>query len=46
MQAHRAALEQMTGPEEFERERQYLETVVELSRRGALSRVMYLSECR
>jgi SAM-dependent methyltransferase len=44
MQAHRAELEQVSGPAEFERQRAYLETVVELSRRRAVSRVMYLAE--
>ncbi len=44
MQAHRAELEQVTGAAEFESQQDYLETVVALSRRGALSRVMYLAE--
>jgi cyclopropane fatty-acyl-phospholipid synthase-like methyltransferase len=44
MHAHRVELEQMSGPAEFERQRRYLETVVELSRRRALSRMMYLAD--
>jgi SAM-dependent methyltransferase len=39
-------LEKVLGPAEFESQRSYLETVVELSRRGAISRVMYLAEDR
>ena len=46
MQAHRAELEGVSGAAEFESQRCYLETVVELSRRGAVSRVMYLAEAR
>jgi SAM-dependent methyltransferase len=41
--AHRAELEDMWGADEFKKQRAYLETVVALSRRGALSRVMYLA---
>jgi len=44
MQAHRAELEELTSAADFESQRDYLETVVELSRRGAVSRVMYLAE--
>ena len=44
MQAHRAELERVSGVADFESQRAYLETIVELSRRGALSRVMYLAE--
>ncbi len=44
MQAHRAELEGVSGAAEFESQQCYLETVVELSRRGAVSRVMYLAE--
>jgi SAM-dependent methyltransferase len=42
--AHRAELEQLEGDGAFERQCRYLETVIELSRRGAVSRTMYLSE--
>ena len=42
--AHRRELEQLEGCSSFERQQQYLETVVEISRRGALSRMMYLVE--
>jgi SAM-dependent methyltransferase len=44
MQAHREELEGVWAAEEFEKQRVYLETVIELSERGALSRVMYLSD--
>jgi SAM-dependent methyltransferase len=44
MQAHRAELERVSSATDFERQQDYLETVVELSRRGAMSRVMYLAE--
>ena len=44
MQSHRAELEQVSGAADFESQQDYLETVVELSRRGAVSRVMYLAE--
>jgi SAM-dependent methyltransferase len=46
MQAHRAELEQLSGAADVESQRAYLETVLALSRRGALSRVMYLAEVR
>ena len=46
MAAHRAALEVVMGVDEFERQQHYLETVLELSRRGAVARVMYLAESR
>jgi hypothetical protein len=42
--AHRRELEQLEGSSSFERQQQYLKTVVEISRRGALSRMMYLVE--
>jgi SAM-dependent methyltransferase len=42
--AHRAELEQLEGTSAFERQQQYLHTVVELSQRGAVSRLMYLAE--
>ena len=41
--AHRAELEQLEGSEYFSLQRRYLETVVALSRRGALARFMYFS---
>jgi cyclopropane fatty-acyl-phospholipid synthase-like methyltransferase len=44
--AHRDELEELGGAADFERERQYLETVIEISRRGAVSRTMYLAESR
>jgi hypothetical protein len=44
MRAHRSELDQIWNPGDFERQQDYLETVVELSRRGAVSRVMYLVE--
>jgi len=44
--SHRTELEQLEGPAGFEREVQYLETVVALSQRGALSRIMYLAESK
>jgi SAM-dependent methyltransferase len=44
MLAHRAELEQMSSVADVESQQHYLETVIELSRRGALSRVMYLSQ--
>lgn len=46
MLAHRAELEQVWGAADFESQQDYLETIVELSRRGAVSRVMYLAEVR
>jgi len=44
--SHRAELEKLEGPGVFERQLHYLETVVALAKRGALSRVMYLAEAR
>jgi SAM-dependent methyltransferase len=44
LQAHRAELGQILSPADIERQQDYLETTVELSRRGAVSRVMYLAE--
>jgi len=44
--AHRERLESLEGASEFERQQQYLETVIEISRRAAVSRVMYLAESR
>lgn len=44
IEAHRAELERVWSSADFEKQRDYLETVIELSGRGALSRVMYLAE--
>jgi SAM-dependent methyltransferase len=44
--AHRAELEQLDGNTSLEDQRQYLETVIGLSQRGAVSRMMYLAEVR
>lgn len=44
--AHRGDLEQLEGSASFERQQRYLETVVGLSQRGAMSRIMYLAESR
>jgi cyclopropane fatty-acyl-phospholipid synthase-like methyltransferase len=44
LEAHRAALEQRIGKAEINRQQAYLETVAELSERGALSRWMYLAQ--
>jgi len=46
MMAHRVELERLTGTGGFERLRRYLEAVAELTRRGALSRILYLAESR
>lgn len=42
--AHRADLEQVEGRDSCERQQRYLETVIALSQRGALSRISYLAE--
>jgi SAM-dependent methyltransferase len=42
--AHRAELERLEGAGEFERQQQYLETVIEISRRRAVARMMVLAE--
>ncbi len=42
--AHRVELEQLEGIEYFSRQRRYLETVIALSQRGVLARLMYFSE--
>jgi SAM-dependent methyltransferase len=44
LQAHRAQLEQVWGTVGLQRQEDYLEIVLELARRGAVSRVMYLAE--
>jgi hypothetical protein len=41
---HRADLERVEGSAGFAGQQQYLETVVGLSQRGAMSRMMYLAE--
>ncbi len=46
MLAHRTELEQVSSAAEFESQQAYLETIVELSRRRAVSRVMYLAEVK
>jgi SAM-dependent methyltransferase len=42
--AHQAELQKIEGDASFGRQQEYLETVIELSRRGAVSRMMYLAE--
>ena len=44
--AHREELEPLEGAAEFDRQQRYLETVIGISRRGAVSRMMYLAESR
>jgi len=44
--AHRAELGPLEGSTDFERHQLYLETVIALSQRGSLSRIMYLAESR
>jgi SAM-dependent methyltransferase len=44
--AHKTELEQVEGAARFACEQRYLETVVALAERGALSRMMYLAETR
>jgi SAM-dependent methyltransferase len=44
MVAHRAEFEELKGVDDFERQQRYLETVVALSQRRAVSRLMYLAE--
>ena len=44
LETHREALEERIGKAEIDRQRAYLETVAELSERGALSRWMYLAQ--
>jgi SAM-dependent methyltransferase len=45
-EANRPALEEDEGAQAFAREQQYLRVVVDLARRHALSRFMYLAEAR
>ena len=42
--AHRAELVRLEGADELDRQQRYLETVLEISRRGAVSRMMYVAE--
>ncbi len=42
--AHREELERVEGAERYASQRAYLETVIALSERGAVSRMMYLAE--
>ena len=42
---HRVALEKLEGSPTFLRQQQYLQTVLALAERAALSRIMYLAEC-
>jgi SAM-dependent methyltransferase len=42
MHAHRDELNALSGVATFEKQRQYLDTVIELSRRRAISRIAYL----
>lgn len=44
--SHREELEQLEGNNYFERQQRYFETVIGLSQRGAVSRLMYLAESR
>lgn len=44
MQAHRAELEQLSGASAVASQQDYLETLVDLSERKAISRIMYLVE--
>ncbi len=46
MQAHRAELEQLSETAHYQSQREYLDIVVELARRRAMSQVMYLGEVR
>jgi SAM-dependent methyltransferase len=43
IRAHRTELEQVLSSGEFESQVEYLETVIEVSRRAALSRIMFLA---
>ena len=46
MHAHRAELEQLSGASSVLDQQHYLETLIDLSRRKAVSRFMYLAEAR
>jgi SAM-dependent methyltransferase len=43
---HREELEALESSDSFERQQRYLETVIELAQRGAVSRLMYFAEAR
>jgi SAM-dependent methyltransferase len=43
---HRAELEALEGTNGFERQQRYLQTIVDLAQRGAVSRWMYLAQSR
>jgi SAM-dependent methyltransferase len=42
--SHREGLSQLEGKTHFERQNRYLETVIDLSQRGVLTRLMYLAQ--
>lgn len=44
MHAHRAELEQLSGASSVSDQQDYLEALIDLSRRKAVSRFMYLAE--
>jgi SAM-dependent methyltransferase len=44
LRGHREEFERVSSAADFERQQHYLDTVVRLSRRGAVSRIMYLAE--
>lgn len=46
MRAHQTELERISGVADVDRQQEYLEIVIELASRGAVSRVMYLAEAR
>ncbi len=46
MQNHREELEHLSGVTSFQSQNEYLTTVAELARRGAVSRIVYLTEVR
>ena len=43
MEAHRAELDRVIGPDEYRRQLEYLETAMTLAERADLSRMMYLA---
>jgi SAM-dependent methyltransferase len=45
-QAHQAELEAVEGPAGFERQLRYLETVIDLAERGAVSRMTFVARAR
>ena len=46
LQGHRAELEELSGRSVFDSQQDYLETLIDLSERHAVSRIMYLAEAR